>query len=251
MKKTIKFSAVIAAALMAVAPLSGDLAIHDNVIAASYSKRLIHNAAVYNAKGKRTRKILKKGASVRILGKKGSFYRIGKNSYVKMANFNKKKASHHAAPVKTQKVSNSSADQEFISLLNNYRHAHGRRALSSHCGWLNKGSEIRFHEFVNTYKKKGRLDNHVRPNGRRGLSVFGRNSTKASENEGQYMNSNPVSQQAAVKYLFNQFMYHDAPSHWMHRDNLANRRAKYVSAHLAQLKKSDGYYYIIIVHTGR
>lgn len=250
-KKTIKFSTAIVAALMAIAPVSGSFITHSNVVQASYSRRLTHNANVYNAKGKRTRKVLKKGASVRILGKKGSFYRIGKNAYVKMANFNKKKASQRATPVKTQKISNPAANQEFISLLNNYRRAHGRRALTRHCGWLNRGSKTRFHEFVNTFKKKGRIDYHVRPNGKKALSVFGKRSIRATENEGQYMNSDPVSQQVAVKYLFNQFMYHDGGSHWIHRYNLTNRRARYVSAHFAQIKKSDGYYYIIIVHTGR
>lgn len=250
-KKTIKFSAAIVAALMAIAPLSSNFIAHNEVVQASSSRRLTHNAAVYNGKGKRTRKVLKKGASVKILGRKGSFYRIGKNSYVKIANFKKPAASHHVKTVKAVKTNNSSAEQEFISLLNNYRRAHGRRALTTHCSWLNRGSQTRFHEFVNTFKKKSRIDNHVRPNGKKGLTVFGRRSIRASENEGQYMNSNPVSRQFAVKYLFNQLMYHDGASHWQHRDNLASRRARYISAHLAQIKRSDGYYYILIVHTGR
>lgn len=61
-----------------------------------YSK-LQHNAYIYNSKGKRVGKsVIKRGKRVKILGKKtikGKHYvRIGKNKYVKSANFSKSSA---------------------------------------------------------------------------------------------------------------------------------------------------------------
>lgn len=62
------------------------------VQAATYKKKLTKNAYIYNAKGKRVgKKVLKKGKLVKILGRKTikgkKYYKIGKNKYVRTANF--------------------------------------------------------------------------------------------------------------------------------------------------------------------
>lgn len=62
------------------------------VQAAVHKKKLTKNAYVYNARGKRVgKKVLKKGKTVKILGTKKihgkKYYRIGKNQYVRTANF--------------------------------------------------------------------------------------------------------------------------------------------------------------------
>lgn len=65
------------------------------VQAAVKKSKLIHNAYVYKSNGKRYgKKVLKKGKKVNILGQKKihgkKYYRIGKNQYIKAANFTKK-----------------------------------------------------------------------------------------------------------------------------------------------------------------
>lgn len=95
MKKSIKCSSVIVAALMAVAPIATNAVSGQNNIvqAASSSRKLKGTAVVYslNKKGKLVskRKSLKKGQSVKVLGYKeigGKKYaRIGKNQYVKIS----------------------------------------------------------------------------------------------------------------------------------------------------------------------
>lgn len=95
MKKSIKCSSVIVAALMAVAPIATNAVSGQNNIvqAASSSRKLKGTAVVYslNKKGKlvSNKKSLKKGQSVKVLGYKeigGKKYaRIGKNQYVKIS----------------------------------------------------------------------------------------------------------------------------------------------------------------------
>ena len=95
MKKSIKCSSVIVAALMAVAPIATNAVSgqHNIVQAASSSRKLKGTAVVYslNKKGKlvSNKKSLKKGQSVKVLGYKeigGKKYaRIGKNQYVKIS----------------------------------------------------------------------------------------------------------------------------------------------------------------------
>lgn len=95
MKKSIKCSSVIVAALMAVAPIATNTVSgqHNIVQAASSSRKLKGTAVVYslNKKGKlvSNKKSLKKGQSVKVLGYKeigGKKYaRIGKNQYVKIS----------------------------------------------------------------------------------------------------------------------------------------------------------------------
>ena len=65
------------------------------VQAAVKKSKLTHNAYVYKSNGSRSgKKVLKKGKTVNILGQKKihgkRYYRIGKNQYVKVANFAKK-----------------------------------------------------------------------------------------------------------------------------------------------------------------
>lgn len=67
-----------------------------NVVqAAVKNSKLTHNAYVYKSNGSRSgKKVLKKGKTVNVLGQKKihgkRYYRIGKNQYVKVANFAKK-----------------------------------------------------------------------------------------------------------------------------------------------------------------
>ena len=65
------------------------------VQAAVKKSKLTHNAYVYKSNGTRYgKKVLKKGKTVNVLGQKKihgkRYYRIGKNQYVKVANFAKK-----------------------------------------------------------------------------------------------------------------------------------------------------------------
>lgn len=65
------------------------------VQAAVKKSKLTHNAYVYKSNGSRSgKKVLKKGKTVNVLGQKKihgkRYYRIGKNQYVKVANFAKK-----------------------------------------------------------------------------------------------------------------------------------------------------------------
>lgn len=95
MKKSIKCSSVIVAALMAVAPIATNAVSgqHNIVQAASSSRKLKGTAVVYslNKKGKlvSNKKSLKKGQSVKVLGYKEigdkKYARIGKNQYVKIS----------------------------------------------------------------------------------------------------------------------------------------------------------------------
>lgn len=92
MKKTIKYTEIIAAALLAVAPVvvsNGNLI--QTVQANSTSKKLIHSAYVYNAKGKKIKKTaLKKGHVVKVLSTKmiagHKYVRISKRQYVRASN---------------------------------------------------------------------------------------------------------------------------------------------------------------------
>lgn len=67
-----------------------------NVVQAAVKNgKLTHNAYIYKSNGNRYgKKVLKKGKTVKILGTKKiygkKYYRIGKNQYVKVANFAKK-----------------------------------------------------------------------------------------------------------------------------------------------------------------
>lgn len=96
---------LVSAAALMTANLSNDSLMQPTVAqAASKKKRLYHNAAVYNSKGRRVHvRTLKKGRRVRIYGSKTikgkKYYRVGKNKYVKVANFTqpKKKADHKKA----------------------------------------------------------------------------------------------------------------------------------------------------------
>ena len=130
MRKSIRYSSIVIAALMAVAPVASFSHFESSTVqAASSTKKLTHNAAVYNAKGKRVgKKTLKKNKKVRILGTKRingkAYYKIGKNSYVRTANFKKVVKSN------AKKSSSTSEEDSFVEemkkrssdpTLNNYR----------------------------------------------------------------------------------------------------------------------------------
>lgn len=81
---------VIAAGLASVALLGG------TVTTVSASKlQLIRKSYVYSAKGKKTKTVYRKGRKIKVLGTKKikgkKYYRIGKNKYVLVKNFKKKK----------------------------------------------------------------------------------------------------------------------------------------------------------------
>lgn len=81
---------VIAAGLASVALLGG------TVTTVSAAKlQLIRKSYVYNAKGKKTKTVYRKGRKIKVLGTKKikgkKYYRIGKNKYVLIKNFKKKK----------------------------------------------------------------------------------------------------------------------------------------------------------------
>lgn len=83
------------------------------VQAATYKKKLTKNAYIYNAKGKRVgKKVLKKGKLVKILGRKTikgkKYYKIGKNKYVRTANFVVKFASTNTSSTSSYNTGSSS-----------------------------------------------------------------------------------------------------------------------------------------------
>ena len=86
-----RFKKIIAAGLASVA-LLGTAA--TTVSAAKL--QLIRKTYVYNAKGKKTKTVYRKGRKIKVLGTKKikgkKYYRIGKNKYVLVKNFKKKKA---------------------------------------------------------------------------------------------------------------------------------------------------------------
>ena len=86
-----RFKKIIATGLASVALLSTAAT---TVSAAKL--QLIRKTYVYNAKGKRTKTVYRKGRKIKILGTKKikgkKYYRIGKNKYVLVKNFKKKKA---------------------------------------------------------------------------------------------------------------------------------------------------------------
>lgn len=88
-----RFKKVIAAGLASVA-LLGTAA--TSVSAAKL--QLIRKSYVYNAKGKKTKTKYRKGRKIKILGTKKikgkKYYRIGKNKYVLVKNFKKKKTNY-------------------------------------------------------------------------------------------------------------------------------------------------------------
>lgn len=96
------------------------------VQAAVHKKKLTKNAYVYNARGKRVgKKVLKKGKTVKILGTKKihgkKYYRIGKNQYVRTANFVVKrsttsiKASSSSNVTGTVTTNSSMSNKEFTT----------------------------------------------------------------------------------------------------------------------------------------
>lgn len=121
-----KLNKTILTSVAALTMLSAGAALVDSqsqttiVEAKTAKKKLTHNAAVYNSKGKRIKKakVLKKGSSVKVLGYKtikGKKYaRIGKNKYVKMSNFKTvtKKAKKSAVSKKTTKKNNTTKKTE-------------------------------------------------------------------------------------------------------------------------------------------
>lgn len=99
MKKNVLVSLSVAT-LLSVGAVSvnevNSVANNTRVVQAAVKKsKLTHNAYVYKGNGSRSgKKVLKKGKTVNVLGQKKihgkRYYRIGKNQYVKVANFAKK-----------------------------------------------------------------------------------------------------------------------------------------------------------------
>lgn len=121
LKKNLLVSVAAVALLSAGAGIVSQESNTQVVEAKAVSKKLTHNAAVYNSKGKRTHaKTLKKGKKVRVYGTKNikgkKYYRIGKNKYVKIANFAKpkKKASHKKQVTGLQAAINKNSFQNPI-----------------------------------------------------------------------------------------------------------------------------------------
>lgn len=90
------------------------------VQAATKTKKLTHTAYVYKANGTRYgKKKIKKGKKVRILGTKKikgkKYYRIGKNQYVKIANFKKGASITSVSSNSSSNVSSSSSVSENTS----------------------------------------------------------------------------------------------------------------------------------------
>lgn len=86
-----RFKKVIATGLATVALLG------TAVTSVSAAKlQLIRKTYVYNAKGKRTKTVYRKGRKIKVLGTKKikgkKYYRIGKKKYILVKNFKKKKA---------------------------------------------------------------------------------------------------------------------------------------------------------------
>lgn len=88
-----RFKKVIAAGLASVALLG------TAVTSVSAAKlQLIRKTYVYNAKGKKTKTVYRKGRKIKVLGTKKikgkKYYRIGKNKYILVKNFKKKKTNY-------------------------------------------------------------------------------------------------------------------------------------------------------------
>ena len=133
MKKSIKYSTIVVAALMAVTPIisMGNFE-NSPVQAASSTKKLTRNAAVYNINGKRIgKKTLKKNKRVKIHGTKNingkAYYKIGKNSYVRTVNF-KKSSSKSGNDWYAEEMKKRSNDPT----LNNYRDLVLKNSTSKH-----------------------------------------------------------------------------------------------------------------------
>lgn len=105
MKKNVLVSLSVATLLsvgaVGVNEING-VANNTNVVQAAVKNgKLTHNAYIYKSNGNRYgKKVLKKGKTVKILGTKKiygkKYYRIGKNQYVKVANFAKKTSKANA-----------------------------------------------------------------------------------------------------------------------------------------------------------
>lgn len=106
MKKNVLVSLSVATLLsvgaVGVNEING-VANNTNVVQAAVKNgKLTHNAYIYKSNGNRYgKKVLKKGKTVKILGTKKiygkKYYRIGKNQYVKVANFAKKTSKANTA----------------------------------------------------------------------------------------------------------------------------------------------------------
>ncbi|GAA3630481.1 hypothetical protein GCM10022297_06680 [Lactobacillus hamsteri] len=153
-------------------------------------------------------------------------------------------------PATVQASVQSTEVKTFTNLLNQYRSKRGARKLHTKA-WLTKRSKVRFNEFVRTFKKTGTLDGHKRPNGTMCFTAFGKYKYRISENEGYLYSSSTISPKDAATQLFDQFMYHDAGSHWVHRDNLRNKQARYLFVHFATVKKDGINNYLVMAHTGK
>ena len=100
-----KFKKIITIGLTSIALLGA------TVTTVSAAKlQLVRKSYVYNAKGKKTKTVYRKGRKIKVLGTKKikgkKYYRIGKNKYILIKNFKKK-------PHKTniEKPSNNSVQQ--------------------------------------------------------------------------------------------------------------------------------------------
>lgn len=97
-----KLNKIIATGLASLALLS------TSVTTVSAAKlQLIRKSYVYNAKGKKTKTVYRKGRKIKVLGTKKikgkKYYRIGKNKYVLVKNFKKKKTAPKPVATNTTK----------------------------------------------------------------------------------------------------------------------------------------------------
>lgn len=130
MKKS-KLGKITVSAMLGLGILSSsEVALNSNsqiVQAATSKKKLTKNAYIYNSKGHRTKaKKLRKGKKVKIYATKKikgkKYYRIGKNKYVRTANFAKKKNNTTlklAAPKTAKNTISKSSNLGSITLPNN------------------------------------------------------------------------------------------------------------------------------------
>lgn len=204
----------------------------------SYKITLNHNAAVYNANGKKKAAALKHGKTLTAYGVKKihgkRYYNLGSGKYIKIAN-----ATKVAAPKKndvttstTQKntasinksdlmslATKKYADQvasSFVTQLNEMRSKRGAKKLTVKPS-LQSYAETRAKEIVNKFS-------HVRPNGKK---------TVYEENIGLNSIQLTTTPEQAAKALLDQFIYHDAGSNWAHKKSLLNKNNKTIGVGVA------------------
>lgn len=217
------------------------------------TRTLYHNAYIYTNKGKRIKYSLKLmsgttrqtyGKLANIKGKK--MYRIGKNQYVKLANFNytpkatstKTTSSadsnftevspgvyvEDSSPVRTLNASEvQKVRDEFLQFVNNWREKQGLKPFTT-TSWLNQGAQTRADEEISVFNKTGDIS-HIRPNGSRFWTAFSNQNQMKGEVIGHY-SYYTAENTGKGSHVADVMINHDEGANWGHRENLRQNLKK-------------------------